>query len=37
VHFVLPREIGKVEIVGDVPDDVVVAAVEEIKLLSKNQ
>jgi len=37
VHFVLPREIGKVEIVGDVPEDVVIAAVEEIKLLSKNQ
>ncbi|HTA24776.1 MAG TPA: 3-dehydroquinate synthase [Terriglobales bacterium] len=37
VHFVLPREIGKVEIVGDVPEDVVIAAVEEIKLLSKKQ
>jgi 3-dehydroquinate synthase len=37
VHFVLPREIGKVEIVGNVPDDVVVAAVDEIKRLSKNQ
>jgi 3-dehydroquinate synthase len=36
-HFVLPREIGKVEIVGDVPDDVVAAAVSEIRQLSKNQ
>jgi 3-dehydroquinate synthase len=33
-HFVLPREIGKVEIASDVPEDVVVAAVEEIKRLS---
>jgi len=37
VHFVLPREIGKVEIVADVPDDLVVAAVDEIKRLSRNQ
>jgi 3-dehydroquinate synthase len=37
VHFVLPREVGKVEIVGDVPDAVVGAAVEEIKRLSRNQ
>jgi 3-dehydroquinate synthase len=37
VHFVLPREIGKVEIVGDVPDDVVVAAVDEIGRLSKQR
>jgi 3-dehydroquinate synthase len=35
VHFVLPREIGKVEIVGDVPEEVVLAAVGEIKQLSK--
>jgi 3-dehydroquinate synthase len=34
VHFVLPREIGKVEIAGDVHEDVVVAAVEEIRRLS---
>jgi len=34
VHFVLPREIGKVEIVGDVPEEVVAAAVEEIRRLS---
>jgi 3-dehydroquinate synthase len=35
VHFVLPSEIGKVEIVRDVPDDLVVAAVEEIGRRSK--
>src|ERR1700688_3951967 len=31
VHFVLPREIGKVEIAADVPDGVVFAAVEELR------
>ncbi|MFZ0285012.1 MAG: 3-dehydroquinate synthase [Terriglobales bacterium] len=35
VHFVLPREIGKVEIASDVADDVVTAAVEEIGRLSR--
>jgi 3-dehydroquinate synthase len=35
VHFVLPREIGKVEIVADVPDSVVIAAVEELRRLSR--
>ena len=34
VHFVLPREIGKVEIAADVPDKVVIAAVEELRRLS---
>ena len=34
VHFVLPREIGKVEIAADVPDKVVFAAVEELRRLS---
>jgi 3-dehydroquinate synthase len=34
VHFVLPREIGKVEIAADVPDHVVIAAVEELRRLS---
>lgn len=34
VHFVLPREIGKVEIAADVPDNVVIAAVEELRRLS---
>jgi 3-dehydroquinate synthase len=35
VHFVLPREIGKVEIVADVPEDAVLEAVGEIGRLSK--
>jgi 3-dehydroquinate synthase len=35
VHFVLPREIGKVEIVNDVPDKVIVEALNELRLLSK--
>jgi 3-dehydroquinate synthase len=35
VHFVLPREIGKVEIAADVPDNVVIAAVEELRRLSR--
>jgi 3-dehydroquinate synthetase len=35
VHFVLPREIGKVEIVSDVPDKVVIGAVEEVRRLSR--
>jgi len=35
VHFVLPREIGKVEIAADVPDNVVVSAVEELRRLSR--
>jgi hypothetical protein len=34
VHFVLPREIGKVEIAADVPDSVVIGAVEEVRRLS---
>jgi len=34
VHFVLPREIGRVEIVNDVPEKVVVAAVENLRRLS---
>lgn len=34
VHFVLPTEIGKVEVVNDVPERVVLAAVEEIRELS---
>jgi 3-dehydroquinate synthase len=34
VHFVLPREIGKVEIASDVPDRVVINAVEELRRLS---
>jgi 3-dehydroquinate synthase len=34
VHFVLPREIGKVEIAADVPDGVVISVVEELRRLS---
>ena len=34
VHFVLPTEIGKVEIVDDVPEKVVLAAVTELRKLS---
>ena len=35
VHFVLPREIGKVAIVNDVPERVVSEAVEELRRMSK--
>jgi 3-dehydroquinate synthase len=35
VHFILPREIGKVEVASDVPDRVVVDAVEELRRLSR--
>ena len=35
VHFVLPREIGKVEIASDVPESAVLNAVEEIRRLSR--
>jgi 3-dehydroquinate synthase len=35
VHFVLPKEIGKVEVVDDVPEKVVLAAVDEIRELSQ--
>jgi 3-dehydroquinate synthase len=35
VHFVLPREIGKVEIASDVPENDVVDAVEELRRLSR--
>ena len=35
VHFVLPREIGKVEIASDVPENVVINAVEELRRLSR--
>jgi 3-dehydroquinate synthase len=36
VHFVLPREIGKVEIVNDVEESVVIDAVNELRRLSKS-
>jgi len=35
VHFVLPREIGKVEIATEVPEDAVINAVEELRRLSR--
>jgi len=35
VHFVLPRAIGKVDIVNDVPEKVIVDAVNELRRLSK--
>jgi 3-dehydroquinate synthase len=35
VHFVLPREIGKVEVVNDVPERAIVDAMEEIRRLSR--
>jgi 3-dehydroquinate synthase len=37
VHFVLPTEIGKVEVVNDVPERTVLAAVEEIRELSREK
>ncbi|MFZ3339530.1 MAG: 3-dehydroquinate synthase [Terriglobales bacterium] len=36
VHFILPREIGKVEITSDVPEAAVRAAVEEMRKLARN-
>ncbi len=36
VHFILPREIGKVEITSDVPVDVVRSAIDEIRKLARN-
>jgi 3-dehydroquinate synthase len=35
VHFVLPREIGKVEIANDVPERVVIETVDELRRLSR--
>jgi 3-dehydroquinate synthase len=35
VHFVLPTTIGKVEVVNDVPEKVIVEAVNELRRLSK--
>ena len=34
VHFVLPRQIGKVEIVNDVPEKTVITALNELRRLS---
>jgi 3-dehydroquinate synthase len=36
VHFIVPREIGKVEITSDVPEPIVRSAVEEIRKLARN-
>ncbi|MFZ3263560.1 MAG: 3-dehydroquinate synthase [Terriglobales bacterium] len=36
VHFILPREIGKVEITSDVGEAIVRAAVEEVRNLARN-
>jgi len=35
VHFVLPSEIGKVEIANDIPEQVVIEAVDELRRLSR--
>jgi len=35
VHFVLPREIGKVEVVNDVPERAIADGVEQIRRLSR--
>ena len=35
VHFVLPREIGRVEIANNVPEQVVIEAVDELRRLSR--
>lgn len=34
VHFVLPREIGRVEVVNDVPEKIVIQVVDELRRLS---
>jgi 3-dehydroquinate synthase len=36
VHFVLPRDIGKVEIVNDVPEKVLTAVLNELRRLSRS-
>lgn len=36
IHFVLPREVGKVEIVNDVPEKIVMLALDELRRLSKS-
>src|SRR5579863_3443101 len=35
VHFILPREIGKVEVASDIPGRAVIDSVEELRRLSK--
>jgi 3-dehydroquinate synthase len=36
LHFILPTELGKVEIVADVPERAVIQAVEELRYLSQS-
>jgi len=36
VHFILPREIGKVEIVSDVPEAIIRSALDEMRKLSQD-
>lgn len=35
VHFILPREIGKVEVASDVPESAILSAVDELRRLSR--
>ena len=35
VHFILPREVGKVEVVDGLPAPVVIQAVDELRRLSR--
>jgi 3-dehydroquinate synthase len=35
VHFILPREIGKVEVASDIPESAVLTAVDELRRLSR--
>ncbi len=35
VHFILPREIGKVEVASDVPESAILDSVEELRRLSR--
>ncbi len=35
VHFVLPTEIGKVEVVNNVPDPIVLGAIKQLQVLSR--
>jgi len=37
VHFILPREIGKVEVASDVPESAVVNSVDELRRLSRGR
>jgi 3-dehydroquinate synthase len=35
VHFILPREIGKVEVASDVPESIIIESVDELRRLSR--